>query len=99
MATRTTPVHAHGCAQCKARFEDTCSEPNSPGRCRSCAGAGAGWQLLISNRLPRDCCRLHSRLATKDELKTYRLSTACAWFRCSVCARTQPFTNPTKEIS
>ena len=53
--------------------------------------------LLIANRLPRDCCRAHSRLARKEELATYRLSTACDWFRCSVCARTFPFSNPTKE--
>jgi hypothetical protein len=53
--------------------------------------------VLIDNRQPRDCCRLHSRLASKDELKTYRLSTDCAWFRCSVCARTFPFANPTSS--
>lgn len=92
-------VHAHGCSSCHARFEDTCETPNQARTCRQCQGGGPGWQLLIDGRLPRDCCRLHSRLARKEELKTYRLSTACPWFRCSVCARTFAFVNPTKEIA
>lgn len=99
MATRTTStgVHAHGCTRCRARFEDVCGSPNTNGLCRPCQGHGLGWPLLIANRQPRDCCRLHSRLARKEELKTYRLSTACDWFRCSVCARTFPYSNPTRE--
>lgn len=98
MATRATStgVHAHGCRSCRGRYEDTCDEPNSNGTCRTCTGSRP-WALLVANRLPRDCCRLHSRLASKDELKTYRLSSGCDWFRCSVCARTFPFANPTRS--
>lgn len=99
MATRTSThgVHAHGCSRCHRRFEDACNEPNTDKICRRCEGHGTGWALLEANRAPKDCCRLHSRLARKDELKTYRLSTACPWFRCSICARTFPYVNPTRE--
>lgn len=98
MATRSTStsVHAHGCMTCRARFEDGCSQPNEPRECRTCKG-GVPWAVLVANRLPRDCCQLHSRLATKEELKSYRLSTACDWFRCSICARTFPYSNPTRS--
>lgn len=98
MATRTSvgSLHAHGCTQCRGRYEDTCGEPNSNALCRPCQGF-RGWQVLIESRQPKDCCHLHSRPATKDELKTYRLSTACPWFRCSVCARTHPYRNPMRS--
>lgn len=89
-------LHAHGCTRCKERYEDTCDQPQGNGLCRPCQGF-TGWELLIANRLPRDCCRQHCRAATKDELKSYRLSTGCAWFRCSVCARTHPYRNPTRS--
>lgn len=101
MATRMVGpgIHSHGCTGCHGRYEDVCREPNVNATCSTCRGKGASWAVLIANRLPRDCCKLHSRLATKDELKTYRLSTGCVWFRCSICARTQPYTSPTKEQS
>lgn len=96
--TGRSGVHAHGCSGCGERYDDVCDEPNSNELCRRCQGFGV-WELLRQNRLPRDCCFLHSRLATKDELKSYRLSTACDWFRCRVCARTFPFRNPSRSTA
>lgn len=85
--------HAHGCTACKGRYEDTCSEPNDNRVCNPCQGFEP-WQLLINNRLPKDCCRAHSRLCSKDERNHYRLSEACAWWRCLVCSRTFPYLQP-----
>lgn len=90
-------VHAHGCTNCKARYEDICDEPDQGGTCKECNGQ-LGYALLILNRLPRDCCRAHSRLVTKEQAVVYALSKACAWFICTVCARTQPFVSPTPEV-
>ncbi len=96
-ATFTVP-HAHGCTTCRARYEDNCGTSNVNGECGPCRGFQP-WSLLIASRLPKDCCRVHSRPADKDEMKLYRLSPACDWFRCTACARTQPFRNPTEVQS
>lgn len=93
MATKKV-VHAHGCTRCRARYEDVCATPDVSAACGDCQGR-RGFALLIANRLPRDCCRAHSRLASKDDLTTYQLSRDCTWWICTVCARTQPHTNPT----
>lgn len=95
MATRHG-VHAHGCTRCSGRYEDACDVPNGNGLCRSCQGFRP-FELLRQNRLPRDCCFVHSRLMTKDELKSYRLSTACTWFRCTACSRTFPYRTPQRS--
>lgn len=94
-STTYSQPHAHGCTTCKGRYEDNCHASNVNAECGPCRGH-IPWSLIIANRLPKDCCRLHSRLADKDEIKLYRLSPACDWFRCSICARTQPFYNPTE---
>lgn len=91
-------VHAHGCTRCSGRYEDACQTPNEAGVCRPCQGF-ASWELLRHNRLPRDCCPVHSRLMNKDEVKQYRLSTACSWFRCTACSRTFPFRHPQRSTA
>lgn len=96
MAVAGRGVHAHGCTKCKGRYEDTCEQPNDNATCKACNGFKP-WTLLVLGRLPRDCCRTFSRLASKDERKLYRLSEACTWFRCTTCSRTFPFTDPSKE--
>jgi hypothetical protein len=93
--TFTGVPHAHGCVTCHARYEDTCGNSNAGGECGPCRGY-LPWSLLIANRLPKDCCRVDSRPATKEEHDKYRLSPACDWFRCTACARTHPFHNPTE---
>lgn len=104
MATRKTGpgLHAHGCPQCKERYEDACDTPNENARCSFCR-IGHGWELLRESRRPKDCCKIHSRPVEKnrqmntDEWKKYSLSTSIDWFICVVCARTHPYKNPTKE--
>jgi hypothetical protein len=93
----TTGLHAHGCTRCRARYEDACTAVDSNGLCSKCAGRH-GWPLLIASRQPRDCCHAYGRPTSKDDRKTYRLSAACDWFICPVCARTFPYRNP-KESS
>lgn len=88
--------HAHGCVTCRGRYDDTCASPQDNGTCVQCRGQ-RGWDVLIAGRLPRDCCRAHSRLASKDERALYQLSAACTWWLCSVCARTFPFDSPTPD--
>ncbi len=93
-ATFAVP-HAHGCVTCNARYEDNCDASNVNAECGTCRGLRPS-ALLIANRLPKDCCRYNSRLATKKEMELYRLSPACDWFRCTACARTHPYRNPTE---
>lgn len=88
-------LHAHGCKRCVVRYEDACATPGEDGLCTGCRG-GKVWQLLIDNRLPVDCCRELSRLATKEQKLTYRLGGTRLWFICPTCARTHPF-NPRTE--
>ena len=83
-------VHWHGCITCPSAYEDNCSDTTTDGRCALCRG-GRGFDLLINNRKPADCCRTDARLVTKEEKTTYRLAGARIWFRCRTCARTHPF--------
>lgn len=89
--------HAHGCSngRCRQRYMDACLEPNEDGLCHDCRGT-ASRPLWVTNSDPVDCCREHSRLATKDELDGYALAGACTWYRCRKCSRTHPF-NPIRE--
>lgn len=91
-------VHAHGCTRCAGRYEDTCDQPQDNALCRTCQGFDV-WQLLHDNRLPRDCCYVHSRLMTKDERRSYRLSAGCPWFRCTACCRTFPYRIPQRSTA
>ncbi len=84
---RKKTVHAHGCRKCKRRYEDNCKDPKTNGVCMSCA-SGQPPPLWVTNRDPRDCCRVHSRLARKEEYAPYLLAGSAAWFICRVCART-----------
>ena len=86
-------VHAHGCTNCHGRYEDICTQPELNARCGECQGR-LGWAALIIDRLPRDCCRAHSRPTRKEENALYALSKGCPWWICPVCARTQPFMSP-----
>jgi hypothetical protein len=79
--------HVHACRACGIRYVDGCDQINEDDRCTGCRG-GRPWQLLIDNAAPRECC-LRSRLATKDERKTYRLAGRSNWHICPVCKRTQ----------
>ena len=90
-----TVPHAHGCTTCHGRYEDNCADSATNAQCGPCRGH-APWVLLVASRLPKDCCRAHSRPADKDQMKLYRLSPACDWFRCTACSRTFPFSNPTE---
>lgn len=103
MATRKKAgpgVHAHGCVECKGRYEDACDEANGNARCSYCT-IGHGWDELRDAKLPKDCCKLHSRPIRVDkqmridEGKTYKLSKGCVWFKCDLCSRTHPYINPT----
>ncbi len=85
-------AHWHGCVRCHNAYEDNCAAKTEDNLCVECRG-GRGFQLLIDNRQPRDCCRTQSRLVTKDQKKSYRLEGSRLWFICTVCARTQPY-NP-----
>lgn len=99
MAVARSNVHAHGCPKCRERFEDACSEPQSDPTCVQCRTGNITWPQMRENRRPKDCCRYHSRLVMKTEVKQFRLGSTCLWFICKTCARTFPFTNPTKEMS
>lgn len=93
-------VHAHGCVVCKGRYEDACDAANENGKCSYCT-YGHGWDLLRDNKLPKDCCKIHSRPVkvdkqmNLDEFKQYKLSRSIAWFKCDLCSRTHPYVNPT----
>lgn len=87
--------HAHGCITCHGRYEDSCATSYEGGECATCRGQEP-WSLLIANRLPKDCCRAHSRPASKEDRDRYALSPACPWFLCVACHRTHPFENPTE---
>lgn len=93
-------VHAHGCKKCKGRYEDACSQMEVNGLCSYCE-YGRGWDELRDARLPHDCCKLHSvpvrvdKQMKIDEMKQYKLSKGCLWFKCDFCSRTHPFINPT----
>lgn len=91
-------MHAHGCTRCQARYEDTCPSASVNALCGTCTGSGI-WQVLHDNRLAKDCCRAHSRPASKHDLSTYRLSPGCPWFICTACARTHPYRNPLQGAS
>jgi hypothetical protein len=84
--------HAHGCVRCTTRYMDACEMHTDDALCTPCRG-GLAWQELIDSAAPHDCCRLNSRLVTKDEKGTYKLAGTRLWFICSTCARTHPF-NP-----
>lgn len=81
-------LHAHGCLKCKERFEDACYEPEKNHLCSFCEN-GTGWELLRESRRPKDCCRAHSRLANKDEVKKYSLAGDARWWICTACKLTQ----------
>lgn len=90
-------MHWHACTRCRrVQYDDNCTEPDIDRLCMRCRG-GRPWQLLLQNRAPRTCCREVSRLATKDEKKSYSLAGSGRWWICQACARTQPF-NPMKEF-
>lgn len=98
MATRsgTKTVHAHGCKKCKVRYEDNCETPAVNGLCTGCKGH-MPWRLLIESRLPKDCCRVFSRLMKdKKERATLSLAGDSDWWRCQECGRTQIY-DPTRE--
>jgi hypothetical protein len=82
-------LHAHGCVRCHIRYQDACTESGDDALCITCRG-GRGWQLLIDNAAPHDCCREHSRMVRKEEQKTYRLAGKHLWHICTTCARTHP---------
>lgn len=86
--------HAHGCVRCHTRYEDACPTAETDSLCITCRG-GRGWQLLIDNARPTDCCVAGSRLATKDQMAVYRLAGGHLWFICTTCRRTHPF-NPAR---
>lgn len=84
--------HAHGCPRCHTRYMDLCTDLGSDALCLQCrAGKHAGWQELIDNREPKDCCRFNARLARKEELPKYHLAGACTWWLCPTCQRTHPY--------
>lgn len=98
MATRRAKGgerHAHGCPRCHYRHEDACRDPYDDRLCIKCRG-GKAWELIRKNTEPDDCCRQFSRLASKDEVESYRLAGSCLWFFCPKCARTHPYVNPRK---
>lgn len=99
MAQRRTAnsSHAHACTKCRHRYEDNCESEDVNSTCMGCR-TGTRWQILFENRLPKDCCRQSSRLATKEEKKSYRLAGPkdWEWWRCQMCGRTHPF-NPNNE--
>lgn len=81
-------LHAHGCPKCKERYEDACNESAKNFICSFCEN-GVGWELLREARRPKDCCRAHSRLANKDEIKRYSLAGDAKWWICTACKLTQ----------
>lgn len=94
-SSRTKEVHSHGCTECKQRFEDNCQQPKQNFLCSFCE-TGNGWTLLREGRSPKDCCRVFSRLATKDEIKSYNMAGDKPWFICTECSRHQIF-NPVHQ--
>lgn len=82
-------LHAHGCADCGARFEDNCKTPTVDPLCFTCR-TGRPASLLTRGRLPIDCCFEHSREAKPHERATYRLAGTRVWFICTKCQRTHP---------
>lgn len=94
MATRsgTKTVHAHGCPTCRSRYEDNCEDRTTDEQCSWCR-AGRSMEergIHYHNRQPKDCCRQDSRIATKEEIKSYTLAGASTWYICKTCARTHP---------
>lgn len=85
-------VHAHGCENphCRTRYEDTCSKPMEDRPCPLCR-TGHEWELLVTSRAPRDCCRAHSRPCRPEEIERYMLGGSMDWFICPVCMRTQAY--------
>lgn len=89
--------HAHGCTRCHLKYQDTCDTPQTNGLCTKCR-TGRGWELLIDNARPKDCCRLECRRVTsKQEIATYRLRGDAPWFICTTCARQHPYDNPSLQ--
>jgi len=89
-------LHAHGCRQCRTRYMDVCQARDEDDLCLACRG-GTPSQLLINGRAPHACC-LASRLATKEEKKTYDLAGRSNWHICPACSRTHPYKPTDKEI-
>lgn len=88
--------HVHACRRCRINYIDTCSDQREDDLCTGCRG-GRPWQLLIDNAAPHSCC-LASRLATKEERKTYRLVGRANWHLCPQCKRSHSYKIEEKDV-
>lgn len=101
MASSKRTYHFHGCTRCRTRYADGCLTPNVDGLCFPCETGRPGWQLLLDNQSPKDCCRQFSRIMRTskidNELAAYRLSNCRPWWICLTCQRTFAFSPLTRQ--
>lgn len=86
--------HLHACTTCRRTYGDTCETATSNATCNECRSG------LVSaygkGRNPIACCLSGARLATKDEIKTYRLAGPGPWWICRTCSRQHGYDPATK---
>lgn len=87
--------HAHRCVRCGLRYEDSCDDSPTDGECTPCRGERPRppW---YRGRDPVACCLERSRLATRDDIRLYRLAGQAEWWICQACKRTHPY-NPKEK--
>ena len=110
LRTRPTPAgvfkklagkaHLHACTNldCRAVYEDNCSDPALNGRCHDCRGLRT--PMWVRARAPHPCCVDNTEMvAGTDDLIRYDLAGPGPWFQCRTCARchARPVTSTYRE--
>lgn len=98
-SSQVPTYHAHQCTECRRRYSDRCDQGRINARCMTCTH-GHPLSKERQDRMPKDCCKAHSKLMTDaDNLTRYALAGDGAWWQCvgpHGCFRTHP-NDPTKE--
>lgn len=85
-------VHSHGCSGCSSYYTDACQTPLINQLCKDCRpDMPHGRPSWDRDRDPLPCCRAEVRLATAQQLLTFRLGGNTAWWICTSCVRTHPY--------
>lgn len=86
-----TNAHTHGCARCNLRILlCSCGTPERDPLCSMCEfGRNPPW--WPEDGLPKDCCRAHSEVLSKQVRTQYLLAgKGREWWGCPVCGRKHP---------
>ena len=99
-------IHAHGCTECHAYYEDVCERPDEDVPCATCVrGAHRAWDWGAME--PRDCCFVRGNVEqmvswtdakTRAMLMAARLRGVGPWYRCTQCSRRFPHHRPSRDL-